>query len=65
MGFHQLYRIAFTTLGEFVLGPRSPFVGTSGGYALILGLAFEASRLFKIAVSQFGRADRPLSSATG
>jgi hypothetical protein len=31
------------------MGPRSPFIGSSGGGSLLLlGAAFEISRLFKI-----------------
>jgi len=43
-------------LCEFLLGPRSPFVGAGGGGMLLIGIAFEASRFLKIAARQLARA---------
>lgn len=51
-----LSRIAWITLNEFALGPRSPFVGGAGGSMLLVGVAFELSRLLKIVARQVGRA---------
>jgi len=55
MCFHRQFRIAAITLYEFALGPRSPFLGPGGGGMLLLGLAFEASRLMKILLRQLSR----------
>ena len=56
MRFQRQVRMTTFMLCEFLLGPRSPFVGAGGGGMLLIGLAFEASRFLKIAARQFARA---------
>jgi len=46
--FQQLQRTALIALGDFAVGPRSPFVSGNCGGMLLIGIAFEAKRLLTL-----------------